>query len=94
MKIKRVLIFCMIGLILWTAWDIKVNEEEYSGGITQGAAVDSFDVISTEYIEEIVRNGGEFFRQAMINKMEISDSVLAPVGIYIIQRKLWMANMC
>lgn len=90
MRTKRALIFCMMGLILWATWDIRANVEEYSGKITQGATADNSDVISTEYIEEIIINSGEFFRQAMINKMEISDSASAPVGLYIKQRKLWM----
>ena len=93
MKIRRTLILCIIGLILWLAWGASVNEDE-NADKTAEEVTDEVTGINTEEIlkkwqRKNIAGCTEILEKITADGAEISNVNADRIALYVLARKLW-----
>lgn len=93
MKIRRTLILCIIGLVLWLAWGASVNEDENADKAAE-EVTDEVTGINTEEIlkkwqRKNIADSTEILERITADGAEISNVDADRIALYVSARKLW-----
>ena len=88
-KIKRTLIFCAMGLILWLVWGSRANIEEDTKKVADEATDKASIQILAECFEKVMVDCTEILQQTMADYTGISNEILDSIALYVDARELW-----
>ena len=94
MKIRRTLILCIIGLVLWLAWGVSVNEDENADKAAEEVTDEVTGINTEEILKKWQRTNIEGYTEILekiaADSAEISNVAADRSALYVSARELWM----